>query len=62
MTKKHPISKEMFVAPKVTQVAGVELEDSLLANSPGKDMASLIIATGHDRYEYDVDYNGDYWE
>lgn len=54
-------SREIYVTPKVSQAVGLELEDSLLVNSPGKDMSSLIVATGHDTSNYGS-VNGQYWE
>ena len=56
---KH--SREAYVMPEVTQAEGLELEHSLLVNSPGKDMSSLIVSTGHDTSNYDA-VNGNYWE
>ena len=61
MTRKHSSQKEQFVSPRVNQTVGLELEEKILANSPGKDMMSLIVATGHDTYNYDA-VNGEYWE
>ena len=64
MTRKNSSQKEQFVSPRVTEAVGIELEEKLLVNSPGTEMSSLILATGHDTYNYETtsDFNGEYWE
>ena len=64
MTRKNSSQKEQFVSPRVTQAVGIELEEKLLVNSPGTEMSSFFLATGHDTYNYETssDFNGEYWE
>jgi hypothetical protein len=50
-------TKEKFLPPRITQMVGVELEDSLLNSS--KDVPMTILDTGHEVETYSSD---SYWE
>ena len=60
MLIKH--SKEKFIAPRVTQAVGLELEEELLVGSPGTEQTQRIVSTGHEiGGDYTINDNS-YWE
>ena len=53
--------KKQFTSPAVLQTVSLELEEDLLIG-PSGDL--MILAGGHDYYEWDMDaegYNADVW-
>ena len=54
------LAKTTFETPRITQAVYLELENELLAGSPGTTFTNTIEATGHENHE--VTGIVDYWE